>query len=171
MGVVYRARDSRLGRDVAIKVLPAQAVADPRARARLIEEARLASALNHPHICTIFEVGDSDDTIYVAMEWVEGSALSQLIPPRGLPIETVLRYGAQLADALAHAHARGIVHRDLKASNVVITPDGRAKVLDFGIAKRIDAGPDDATLQLELTEPGAVLGTPAYLAPEVLRGQ
>jgi eukaryotic-like serine/threonine-protein kinase len=171
MGVVYRARDSRLGRDIALKVLPPQTVSNPQARARLIQEARLASSLNHPNICTIFDVGDNDDTVFVAMEWIEGRPLSQLIPSRGFPMEAVLQYGTQIADALAHAHARGVVHRDLKASNVVVTLEGRAKVLDFGIAKRIDTGPDDATLQLELTEPGAVLGTPAYLAPEVLRGQ
>lgn len=171
MGVVYRARDSRLGRDVALKVLPAQTVADPEAKAGLIQEARLASALNHPHICTIFDVGDTEGLVYVAMEWIEGSPLSQLIPSRGLPVETVLRYGAQIADALSHAHARGIVHRDLKASNVVITPNGRAKILDFGLAKRIGAGPEDVTIQNHLTRPGAVAGTPGYLAPEVLQGQ
>jgi serine/threonine protein kinase len=171
MGVVYRARDPRLGRDVALKVLPAQTIADPQARARLIQEARLASALNHPHICTIFEVGDTDDLVYIAMEWIEGRPLRELIPARGLPVETVLRYGAQIADALSHAHARGIVHRDLKASNVVITSDGRAKVLDFGLAKRIDAGPEDVTIQNDLTMAGAVMGTPGYLAPEVLQGQ
>jgi eukaryotic-like serine/threonine-protein kinase len=173
MGVVHRARDARLGRDVALKLLPPQAFSDPRARARLLQEARLASALNHPHICTIYEVGEADGEIYIAMEWIEGHSLSQEIPPRGLPVETVLRYGAQIADALAHAHARGIVHRDLKASNVVITPEGRAKVLDFGIAKRIGAHPDDATLEqpAPLTEVGSILGTPGYLAPELLRGE
>ena len=171
MGIVYRARDPRLRRDVALKVLPAQAVADPEAKARLIQEARLASALNHPHICTIFDVGYTDNLVYVAMEWIEGRPLSQLIPSRGLPVETVLRYGAQIADALSHAHARGIVHRDLKASNVVVTLDGRAKVLDFGLAKRIDAGAEDVTIQNDLTAPGAIMGTPGYLPPEVLQGQ
>ena len=173
MGVVYRARDSRLGRDVALKLLPPDVFSDPRARARLVQEARLASALNHPHICTIYEVGEAGGETYIAMEQVEGRSLAECIPPGGMHLEAVLRYGAQLADALAHAHARGIVHRDLKTSNVILTPDGRAKVLDFGIAKRIGTHPEDSTLEWQpsLTEAGSILGTPGYLAPEVLQGE
>ena len=132
MGEVYRARDEQLQRDVALKVLPAATLADETARARLLHEAHTASALNHPHICTIHEVGEADGQAYIVMEYVEGQPLSALIPGEGLPAETVVRYGVQIADALAHAHQRGIIHRDLKSSNVMITSEGRAKVLDFG---------------------------------------
>jgi len=133
MGEVYRARDTRLERDVALKVLPAEALADETARARLVREARLASKLNHPHICTIYEVGDAADQTYLAMELVEGQALSDRVAHGALPVEEVLRYGQQLAGALAHAHARGVVHRDFKSANVVVTPEGQVKVLDFGL--------------------------------------
>jgi len=131
MGEVYRARDLRLDRDVALKVLPAAALADETARARLLHEARLASRLNHPSVCTIHEVGEAEGQLYVAMELVDGEPLSGLTAGRALPAERVVRYGRQVADALAHAHERGIIHRDLKSANVVITADGRAKVLDF----------------------------------------
>ncbi len=136
MGVVYRARDEQLERDVALKVLPAGAVAGEQARARFRQEALALSQLNHPHICTIYEVGESEGQAYIAMEYVEGRPLKQVVPAEGLPIETVIRYGAQIADALAHAHDKGITHRDMKSSNVIITSQGRAKVLDFGLAKR-----------------------------------
>ena len=173
MGEVYRARDLRLDRDVALKVLPAAALADETARARLLHEARLASRLNHPSVCTIHEVGEAEGQLYVAMELVDGEPLSGLTAGRALPAERVVRYGRQVADALAHAHERGIIHRDLKSANVVITADGRAKVLDFGLAKRI-AGEGWATAttdtQPAFTVPGMVAGTPAYMAPEQLRG-
>ena len=180
MGEVYRARDTRLGREVALKVLPADAVADATARARLLREARLASQLNHPHICTIHEVGESDPSagsgqagVYIAMELVEGQSLSATLAGGALPTEQVLRFGSQIADALAHAHAHGVVHRDLKSLNVVITPEGRAKVLDFGLAKRLDdQNTDEVTrLRTSLTEPGMVVGTLGYMAPEQLRGE
>jgi len=137
MGVVYRARDTQFKRPVAIKVLGEHLQADPAAGERLIEEARAASALNHPGICTIHEVADAEGQTYIVMEYVEGRPLSAVIPADGLPLETAIGYGAQIADALAHAHERGVVHRDLKSSNVLITPEGRAKVLDFGPAKRL----------------------------------
>ncbi len=174
MGEVYRAHDEQLDRDVAIKLLPAQSFADDTARARLLREARAAAALNHPHICTIHEVGEADGQAYIAMELVEGHPLSEVIPRGGLPTEQALRYGSQIAAALAHAHERGIVHRDLKSGNVVITADARAKVLDFGLAKRMSAEElVEATTrsQESLTQPGAVLGTLPYMAPEQLRGQ
>ena len=180
MGEVYRPRDTRLGREVALKVLPADAVADATARARLLREARLASQLNHPHICTIHEVGESDPSagsgqagVYIAMELVEGQSLSATLAGGALPTEQVLRFGSQIADALAHAHAHGVVHRDLKSLNVVITPEGRAKVLDFGLAKRLDdQNTDEVTrLRTSLTEPGMVVGTLGYMAPEQLRGE
>src|SRR5512139_690691 len=126
MGEVYRARDTRLGREVALKVLPSATLADDAARARLLREARLASQLNHPHICTIHEVGEADGQAFIAMELVEGQPLSARLAEGPLPAGEVLRIGQQLADALAHAHARGIVHRDLKSANVVLTPEGRA---------------------------------------------
>ena len=137
MGEVWRAHDTRLERDVALKVLPAEALSDETARARLVREARLASRLNHPHICTIHDVGESEGQTYIAMELVEGQALSARLAEGPLPIDQVLRYGEQMADALAHAHARGVVHRDFKSANVVVTPEGQVKVLDFGLAKRL----------------------------------
>jgi TolB-like protein/predicted Ser/Thr protein kinase len=174
MGVVYRAHDEQLDRDVAIKVLPAGSFHDPSARARLLREARTASKLNHPHICTIHEVGEADGQAYIAMELVEGQPLSARLAGGALPVEQVLRYGLQLADAVAHAHQRGIIHRDLKSANVIITPEGRAKVLDFGLAKRLSSEDlAEATTQTmdSLTGPGTVVGTLAYMAPEQLRGQ
>ncbi len=173
MGEVWRARDSRLDRDVALKLLPAEAVADETARARLIREARLASKLNHPHICTIHEVGEADGQVYIAMELVEGETLSLRLAEHALSAEEVLRVGHQLADALAHAHEHGVVHRDFKSANVILTPEGRAKVLDFGLAKRLSGEAlDEATTlsRATLTEAGSVTGTPAYMAPEQLRG-
>jgi len=136
MGEVWRAHDTRLERDVALKVLPADALGDETARARLVREARLASRLNHPHICTIHDVGESEGQTYIAMELVEGQPLSSRLADGPLPIDQVLRYGQQMADALAHAHARGVVYRDFKSANVVVTPEGQVKVLNFGLAKR-----------------------------------
>ncbi len=120
-----------------MKVLPAENFSDPTARGRLQREARSAARLNHSNICTIHDVGESEGRVFIAMELVEGEPLSARLSSGPLPIEQVVRYGIQLADALAHAHERGIVHRDLKGANVVITADGRIKVLDFGLAKRV----------------------------------
>ena len=174
MGEVYRARDPKLGREVAIKVLPTESLHDETARARLLREARLAATLNHPNICTVYEVGEADGHVYLAMELIEGRPLSDMITerPTGLPIENATRYGAQVASALSHAHERHVIHRDLKSSNVVVTADGRVKVLDFGLARRARETQDQsgATLSMALTETGAIVGTPHYLAPEVLRG-
>ncbi len=173
MGEVYRAHDEQLGRDVAIKLLPASSFSEPAARARLIGEARSAASLNHPHICTIHEVGEADGQAYIAMELVQGQPLSARLAGGALPTEQVLRYGLQLAEALGHAHERGVVHRDLKSANVVITTEGRAKVLDFGLAKRLtETEMDEVTRsQASLTAAGALVGTLAYMAPEQLRGQ
>jgi serine/threonine-protein kinase len=173
MGEVYRAHDERLDRDVAIKVLPADALTDENARARLVREARLASKLSHPHICTIHDVGEAEGQTYIAMELVVGQTLSTLLEDGALPVEQVLLYGSQVADALAHAHEHGIVHRDLKCANIVITPEGRAKVLDFGLAKRLEGEllPEATTLTRDLTAAGVVAGTPAYMAPEQLQGR
>ena len=170
MGIVWRAVDTKLEREVALKTLPDDVARDATARAFLLREARLASALNHPHICTIHEVGDADGAAYIAMELVEGHRLDTIVGTRGLPPETVVRYGTQIADALAYAHEHGIVHRDLKAANLIVTPGGRIKVLDFGIAAHTaSAGPEGATRRT-LSVDGAVVGTPGAIAPEVLRG-
>ncbi len=173
MGVVYRAHDERLGRDVAIKLLPTESFRDANARARLLREARTASQLNHPNICTIHEVGEADGQAYIAMELVEGQPLSARLEAVALPAEEVLRYGLQLAEALGHAHERSVVHRDFKSANVILTPEGRAKVLDFGLAKRVSGEElDEVTRsQASLTQPGALVGTLAYMPPEQLRGQ
>jgi eukaryotic-like serine/threonine-protein kinase len=172
MGEVYRAHDEQLDRDVALKVLLPRDLGDETARARLLREARAAAGLNHPHICIIHDVGELEGQAYIAMEYVEGRSLSALIAQERLPHEQALRYGVQLAEALAHAHAHGVVHRDLKSANVIVTSEGQVKVLDFGLAKRLNEGDLDATLsQASLTQPGAVVGTLAYMAPEQLRGQ
>jgi TolB-like protein len=174
MGEVHRAHDPGLEREIALKVLPPEALADDTARARMLREARMAARLNHPHVCTVHEVGEADGQVYIAMELVEGQPLAAILDGEALPVEQALRYGTQVADALAHAHERGVVHRDLKSANVVITPEGRAKVLDFGLAKQL-VGEElaEATTELgaTLTMPGAVVGTVAYMAPEQLRGQ
>ena len=172
MGIVYRSEDTRLGRPVALKVVAGDdAQVDEKARARLLREARTASALNHPNICTIHEAGMADGETYIAMELIEGQSLSAIIRTSALSIEAAVRYGVQIADALAHAHDRGVVHRDLKSANVMITSDSRIKMLDFGLAKRLSDGPEAPTRTVEqITEAGAVAGTVAYMAPEVLLG-
>ncbi len=172
MGMVYRAHDTRLERTVALKLLNPSLTADPKARARLLREARTASALNHPHVSTIYDVGEADGETFIAMEFVEGRPLSDLVGNHELTSEKVLLYGAQISDALAHAHGRGIIHRDLKSSNIMITPDGRAKVLDFGLAKRFEDTSSEETISGEsatLEEP--IAGTLHYMAPEVLKGE
>jgi eukaryotic-like serine/threonine-protein kinase len=173
MGVVYRAHDDRLNRDVALKFLPADLDKDENARLLLIREARTASALNHPNICTIYDVGDADGKSYIVMEFVQGRSLAEQIPEGGLPAETVIRYGEQIADAMAHAHEHGVIHRDLKTPNVIIMPGGRVKVLDFGLAKHMT--PSEITLKTQsistLTSEGAIVGTMHYMAPELFRGE
>ncbi len=173
MGVVYRAHDDRLNRDVALKFLPAELNEDMSARDRLIREARTASALNHPNICTIYDVCEESGRTYIVMEYVKGRPLAEQIREGGLPDETVIRYGEQISDALSHAHQQGVVHRDLKSSNVMITPEGRAKVLDFGLAKRVASAEIGAkTLSLESqSEQRTVAGTLHYIAPEIFRGE
>ncbi len=186
MGVVYRARDTRLDRLVALKViLPADA-ADPdpstgsgssRAqsrndrRRRLLAEARAASALNHPNIVTVYDVGSSDGVDFIAMEYVAGRTLAQLTARHGLPIDEVLRHAVQIADALVAAHAAGIVHRDLKPANVVVTDEGRVKVLDFGLAKRVTPVASDAETATAASLEGTVSGTLSYMSPEQLEGR
>ena len=176
MGEVYRARDTRLGREVAIKVLPTERLSDPHRRARLVQEARAASALNHPNIVTIYEIESTEGVDFIVMELVPGKTLDALIPRHGMRLGEALRIAISLADALAAAHAAGIVHRDLKPANVMVTPEGVVKVLDFGLAKLTQAeetsGEDDTTLDAgaRLSRPGTVAGTPAYMSPEQASG-
>jgi serine/threonine protein kinase/Tfp pilus assembly protein PilF len=173
MGEVFRASDPRLGRDVAIKVLPAEMALDPDRLARFQREARVLASLNHAHIVTIFSVEETDGMHFLTMELVEGQPLSSLIPSNGLPVEQIVEIAGALADALAAAHEKGIVHRDLKPANVMITQDGRVKVLDFGLAKDVSGGgSSDVTLtSLGNTQAGTVVGTPAYMSPEQILGR
>src|SRR5580704_2151570 len=171
MGVVFRARDETLHRDVALKLPSKNSCSDEDARERILREARAASALNHPHICTIYEVGEVDGQPYIAMEYIAGETLSRRIPPNGLPTESVLDLAAQVADALDHAHTQGILHRDLKSANVRMTSSGQLKVLDFGLALNLnDAGVEGLTRSTNL-DTSSVVGTLAYMAPELLVGK
>jgi serine/threonine protein kinase len=180
MGVVYRAHDTRLDRDVAIKVLPTDRPLSDTARQRFQREALAASALNHPNIITIYEVGSEDGTDFIVMEYVRGATLSSLLKKRPLGLTEATRYCVQIAEALAKAHASGIVHRDLKPGNIMITEDGLVKVLDFGLAKfdvsattkdRESADNDTAAKEFTLTQPGMITGTVAYMSPEQARGE
>jgi TolB-like protein len=173
MGEVFRARDARLEREVAIKVLPAAMARDPDRLARFQREARAVAALNHPHIVTIYSVEEADGINFLTMELVEGQPLDRLICTGGLTVEQIVEIAGPLADALAAAHDKGIVHRDLKPANVMVTRDGRVKVLDFGLAKEVDTGgPEDATrTSLGNTQAGVVMGTPAYMSPEQISGR
>jgi serine/threonine protein kinase len=172
MGVVYRARDEELNRDVAVKVLAA-GMLENLGKDHLLKEAQTASALNHPNICTIYQIGRVDNGFYLVMELVEGQPLNELARGTKLTTEAVTRYGVQIADALAHAHDRQIVHRDLKGANVVITHDGRVKVLDFGLARRLDRETVDAITrsQASVERDRGIVGTLPYMAPEILTGE
>lgn len=171
MGVVYRARDQVLQRDVALKFIGESLAAE--ARQYLLREARAASALNHPNICTVHEIGEAEGQFYIVMELIEGKPLNSVIAYGGIPYESVFRYGVQIAAALAHAHARNVVHRDLKSANLILTPEGLVKVLDFGLAQRAAASPlDDVTQSMESLGSAATTGgTLSYMSPEVLRGE
>jgi predicted Ser/Thr protein kinase len=173
MGVVYRAYDEVLHRDVALKVVNKDARLDASASQNLLHEARASSSLAHPNICTIYEVGETDGELYIVMELVEGKSLRTLRGDLGLPPESVVRYGVQIAAALGRAHDRGIVHRDLKTANVVVTNDGLVKVLDFGLAKQVGSGIFEGPTQTFATvqDTSSVSGTLTYMAPEILRGE
>src|SRR6202162_1680776 len=169
MGTVYRARDEILRRDVALKLLRSEEINEGESRAHILHEARAAASLNHAHICTVYQVGEFQGASYIAMEHVDGQSLSAQVPAGGFPLELTLRYCVQIADALAHAHARGVIHRDLKTANVVITPQGHVKVLDFGLAKRISDGANAETRPLLCGFQGSdMVGTLPYMAPDIL---
>ena len=173
MGEVYKGRDEVLHRDVALKVVKKDSQLDSATGHSLLHEARASSSLSHPNICTIYEVGETNGELYIAMELVQGKSLREMCVGGGLPPESVLRYGVQIASALVRAHDRGIVHRDLKTANIVVTAEGLVKVLDFGLAKRIGGGIFQATTWTfgSVQEKSTVSGTLPYMAPEVLRGE
>jgi serine/threonine protein kinase len=181
MGVVYKARDTKLGRVVAVKVLPADMVADPERKRRFIQEAKAASALNHPNIITVHDVSADQGVDFIVMEFVAGKTLEQLITRKPAPVDVALKYAIQVADALAAAHSAGIIHRDLKPGNVMVNEDGRVKVLDFGLAKlnattrELEASEWDGIRTLEASSPqslvGSIVGTASYMSPEQAEGR
>jgi serine/threonine protein kinase/tetratricopeptide (TPR) repeat protein len=174
MGVVYRAQDPRLDRQVAIKLLPAGLAADTRARERLRREAMAIAALDHPYICKIFEIGEHDDALFLVMEYIAGTTLHRRLLEGRMPLPDALRVAGEIAEALQQAHASGFLHRDLKPSNIMLTPQGHVKVMDFGLAKRVEEvpSPDAATREggAQLTINGAIVGTPDYMSPEQVKG-
>ncbi|HZW88988.1 MAG TPA: serine/threonine-protein kinase, partial [Myxococcaceae bacterium] len=180
MAEVYRARDTRLGRDIALKVVNEALAGDPELVRRFEQEARLAGSLNHPNLVAVYDFGLHEGAPYFITELLKGESLRQRLTRGRIPVDTALDWGAQLAQGLAAAHAQGIVHRDVKPENVFVTTDGHVKLLDFGIAKLVEAsraeGPhglldETVTPASEPTRTGAIIGTPAYMAPEQVRGE
>jgi serine/threonine protein kinase/tetratricopeptide (TPR) repeat protein len=173
MGEVYRATDMKLGRDVALKILPPNVASDPERLARFQREARAVAALNHPNVVTLYSVEESDGVQFLTMELIEGQSLDRVIPANGLPVERIVEIARALADALAAAHEKSIIHRDLKPANVMVTTEDRVKVLDFGLAKDLGAETHGGATQTSagLTQVGIVMGTPAYMSPEQVSGR
>src|SRR5512144_1183729 len=176
MGEVYRARDTRLKRDIAIKVLPADVASSAERLARFEREATTVAGLNHPNIVVLHSIEEVEGTRFLTMELVEGRSLDQSVTPGGLPAARVVELGIAMADALAAAHEKGVVHRDLKPANVMLTRDGCVKVLDFGLAKLAEAGADldvtqAATVASPISGAGTIAGTVPYMSPEQIRGE
>src|SRR5215831_5398253 len=175
MGVVYKAEDLKLGRMVALKFLPEHSIRDPRALERFKREARTASALDHPNICTIYEIDEEKGRPFIAMQLLHGATLQKRIGDKPVPLGTMLDWAMQISDALQAAHAKGVMHRDIKPANIFITERGQAKIMDFGLAKLtatdFTTSAETVSTGAQLTHTGAAIGTVAYMSPEQARGE